>query len=225
MQSDFSVVDISDFSWKRSHTKRTLLCNTDSNPQIWYDDWQHSWGSKILKKNRLSKISISQQFRKMFHEKIKERLNVHVRYGAEIFAETPPIHFTFWNTHEFFYPFKINLSVFSLLDSRMYITDMCHCPHALITFISAPLSLISLCTMISASSVIILSISPIRTLASDWLLSSVLASHWLRSGSECWDLRARITPRQCGLSSPCTIVRWWGEHQPEENIWDLGNYL
>ena len=112
----------------------------------------------------------------------------------------------FWNTHEFFYPFIINFSVFSLLDSRMYITDvaMCHCPHALITFISAPLGLISLCTMISASSVIILSISPIRTLASDWLLSSVLASDWLRSGSECRDLRARITPRQCGLSSPCT---------------------
>ena len=80
-------------------------------------------------------------------------------------------------------------------------------PHALITFISAPLSLVSLCTMISASSVIILSISPIRTLASDWLLSSVQVCDWLISGSECWDLRARITPRQCGLSS----LYWAGQ--------------
>ena len=112
------------------------------------------------------------------------------------------LYFLTWNTREFFY-LVISTIQFSHSLNVSCITDV-SCvtgPHALITFISAPLSLVSLCTMISASSVIILSISPIRPLASDWLLSSVQACDWLISGTECRDLRARITPRQSGLSS------------------------
>ena len=59
--SIFAVVDISDFSWKRSHTEGTLVCNTDS--------WHYSGGLRSKIKISL-KINIPQQFRKMFQERL-----------------------------------------------------------------------------------------------------------------------------------------------------------
>ena len=118
--SIFAVVDISDFSWKRSHTEGTLVCNTDS--------WHYSGGLRSKIKISL-KINIPQQFRKMFQERLPVMKEGYFVRGTVILLEFL-LFILLSGTHvnSSIHP-KLTL-VFSLIEDMIFhrfVLTLCHC--------------------------------------------------------------------------------------------------